>query len=137
MSSVDISRLYTHNLNIKIVDLNDTPLDLPHILHEVKRRLHRKKYTHTLDIHGHPLDCSITWKWRELTTRSALFIGDFFASPIYRHDSIVYSHTRLTLQQIEREIKQCVSEFLSRDHWTIAFFVTKLIQNEHIPLSVP
>lgn len=123
------SRIYTHNLNIKLVDFEDNLIEIPHILLEIKRRLNRKKYTQKLDIHGHPLDCTIEWKWRELSPNSALFIGDFFASPIYRHDSIVYSHIRLTLHQIEREIKQCAFEFLSRDNWHIAFFVSKLIQN--------
>jgi hypothetical protein len=131
-----VSRLYTHNLQIRIVDYDDNPIECPKILREIKRRIHRKQYTHTLDIHGHALACTITWRLRELTKVNSLFIGDLFASPIYRHDSIVYSHTNATLRIIEHELKQCHFEVgLSRDSWTIAFFISK-IMGDVVPVSI-
>jgi hypothetical protein len=132
-----VSRLYTHNLQIKIVDEDDNPIECPILLREIKRRLHRIKYTHTFDINGHALACTITWKWCELTKVNTLFIGDLFSCPIYRHDSIVYSHTNATLRKIEKELKCCHFDFMApRDSWTIAFFITKVLDNGTVPLSV-
>ncbi len=131
-----VSRLYTHNLQVRIVDSEDNPIDCPDVLREIKRRIHRKKYTHTLDINGHALACTITWKWRELTKQSSLFIGDMFACPIYRHDSIVFSHTNATIREIEREIKKCQWEFmLPKSEWSIAFYITKLM-GDAVPLTI-
>ena len=132
-----VSRLYTHNLQIKLVDDDDNEIECPVILREIKRRLHKIKYTHTLDINGHALSCTITWKWCELTKVNALFIGDMFACPIYRHDSIVYSHTNATLRKIEKELKRCHFDFMyPSDSWSIAFFITKVLDNGVVPLSV-
>jgi hypothetical protein len=132
-----VSRLYTHNLQIQLVDDDDNPIECPIILREIKRRLHRIKYTHVLDINGHALACTITWKWCELTKRNTLFIGDLFSCPIYRHDSIVYSHTNATLRKIEQELKRCNFDFIyPRDSWSIAFFITKVLDNGTVPLSV-
>ena len=131
-----VSRRYTHNLQIKLLDDDDNPIECPTILREIKRRLHRIKYIHTLNINGHALACTITWKWCELTTLNALFIGELFACPIYRHDSIVYSHTNATIRKIEKELKMCNFDFMSRDSWSIAFYITKILDNGTVPLSV-
>ena len=132
-----VSRLYTHNLQIRLVDDDDNEMECPQILKEIKRRIHGTKYTHTLDINGHALACTMTWKWREITKINSLFIGDLFACPIYRHDSIVWSHTNATIRKIEKDIKKCHFDFMyPTDSWTVEFYITKIMDNGEVPLSV-
>ena len=132
-----VSRLYTHNLQIKVVDDDDNEIECPVIVREIKRRLHRIKYTHILNVNGHALTCTMLWKWCPLSKYNSLFIGDLFSSPIYRHDSIVYSHTNASIRKIERDLKLCQFDFMYPcDSWSIAFFITKVLENGAVPLSV-
>ena len=65
--------------------------------------IHREVYT-------------IEWKRQSLNKIQSHFMGDLFASPIYEIDSIIYNHTKKTIDNIKSK-------------YTIRFYISRLIRN--------
>ena len=47
----------------------------------------------------------IEWKRQPLNKIQNHFMGDLFASPIYETDSIIYNHTKKTINNIKSKYK--------------------------------
>ena len=118
---------FTHNLKIVIVDSNNDLVNDPKLIEEIKKKLVQPRI-HDQMFNGKSLQCYNKWERRGLNKVGSYFMGDLFGQPIYEYDSIIYEHTAITVEQIERE--------LNMDH-KILFYISRIIGDRHATAGNP
>lgn len=118
---------YSHILNIKLSDLDNNLIENDEIMKIIKTEIIDKYITQNIFICLKNIECILKWKHLELRKPYNNFIGDLCVNSPYRHDTLIFEHTKQTLENIEKDIKENKEEH-KEDYgvnWKIVFDISR------------
>jgi hypothetical protein len=117
---------YTHILNIKLSDENNNLMENPKLLNEIKQQLNNKVISQIVntDKYGNLIYFN---KWKLISLKKPfnyLLPGDLITDTDAT-DTMLFEHTKLTLMDIEKELK----EYDDTEKWYICFYINKVLSS--------
>jgi hypothetical protein len=106
---------YTHNLKLIFVDDAENIIDDEKYMDEIKQ-IFDEPQSHIMEWNRKREVFTMEWKRQKLNKLQSHFMGDLFMNSIYETDSILYNHTRKTINGIKSKYK-------------IHFYISKVIGN--------
>jgi hypothetical protein len=106
---------YTHNLKLLFIDEFGDIIEDEKYMDEIKT-IFNEPQSHIIEMNIKREVYTIEWKRQSFSKIQSHFMGDLLSSPIYESDSIIYTHTKKTINNIKSKYK-------------IHFYISRLIRN--------
>lgn len=123
--------IYTHNLNIDIVDENDDTIGNQFLLETIYKELANKPIMRKVQYDNKNFEVHLQWERLSITNIQKHFIGVLFIKSFYS-DKVLYETTKKVLEDILTKLKSLNEYSLFRiTNWKLIFNISKLLDMDN------